>query len=184
MKKFIFHKTFLHYGWFYKELLQINTVARLYTQNMQAFILYFYTWFRSSLHCHHFSILLSPKSTNLLHPCSSIINQLFEVFTPNDADGDIYGFPLTSSVTQDGGKCWELKSLSCKGGTAVLPHIGYMWEDQNVPGIQALFVVRRICIKPNLVTPKVLPICIYMLALVILSLLEAPQSVSCGMIEM
>ena len=38
--------------------------------------------------------------------------------------------------------------------------------------------------KPNLVTLKVLSICIYMLALVILSLLEAPQSVSCGMRKM
>jgi hypothetical protein len=41
---------------------------------------------------------------------SVFINQLFEFFTPNDVDGDVYGFQLTPSETQDGGKCWELKS--------------------------------------------------------------------------
>jgi hypothetical protein len=52
-----------------------------------------------------------------------------------------------------------------------------MWDGQKIPKTQAQFVVNRTRLKPNLVTLKLLPLCTYTFATVVLPLLETPLEI-------
>ena len=52
-----------------------------------------------------------------------------------------------------------------------------MWDGQKIPKTQAQFVVNRTHIKPNLLTLKLLPLCIYTFAPVVLPLPETPLEI-------
>ena len=52
-----------------------------------------------------------------------------------------------------------------------------MWDGPKIPKTQAQFVVNRTRIKPNPVTLKLLPLCTYTFAPVILQLLETPLEI-------